>query len=141
MSIPRILVLCTGNSCRSQMAEGWLRHFSHGQAEVHSAGVLASRVNPRAIQVMAEAGVDISRHTSKHVDTLLDMSFDWVITVCDNAKEQCPFIAGATRTLHHAFHDPTFTVGSEEEILADFRRVRDEIREFCEVFLREHASR
>lgn len=137
MTVPRILVLCTGNSCRSQMAEGWIRHLSGGEVEVQSAGVLVSRVNPKAIQVMAEAGVDISQHTSKHVDSMMHRHFDWVITVCDNAKEQCPIFPGATRTLHHAFHDPTFTVGSEEEMLADFRRVRDEIREFCVEFLRD----
>lgn len=126
-----ILVLCTGNSCRSQMAEGWLRHFAKGKAAIYSAGVNPHAINPRAISVMAEAGVDISHHTSNHVDEYLDKNIDVVITVCDNAKEVCPVFPGKVKTIHHAFDDPSFTVGSDEEIMNDFRRVRDEIRTFA----------
>jgi len=135
-----ILVLCTGNSCRSQMAEGWIRHFAGDRAMVFSAGVSPHRVNPRAIAVMAEAGIDISHHTSNHVDEFLEKDIDIVLTVCDNAKETCPVFPKRVRTVHHAFHDPSFTVGTEEEILNDFRRVRDEIRAYAETFVQTIVS-
>ncbi len=135
-----ILVLCTGNSCRSQMAEGWLRHFAGSHATVHSAGVNPHGVNPRAVAVMAEAGIDISHHTSDHVDEFLEKEIDIVLTVCDNAREACPVFPRKVKTIHHAFHDPSFTVGTEEEIMNDFRRVRDEIRSFAESFIGQHVK-
>ncbi len=125
----RILILCTGNSCRSQMAEGFLKSFDP-RLEVHSAGTNPSeRVHPRAVQVMEEAGIDISRAYPKDVAMFTDQSFDYVITVCDNARETCPFFRGNVRHRRHiGFEDPAEAVGSEEEILAVFRRVRDEIK-------------
>lgn len=129
MSSPkkRVLVLCTGNSCRSQMSEGWLRHLLGDRVEVFSAGTIASFVHPRAIQVMGEAGVDISSHTSKSVESLKGMPFDLVVTVCDSAREACPVLPGAKRMVHHAFVDPVYA-GMGDDALPAFRRVRDEIR-------------
>lgn len=134
----RILILCTGNSCRSQMAEGFLKSFDPS-LEVFSAGTKAApRVHPKAVQVMAEAGVDLSRNHPKTVEQFLDRSFDYVITVCGNAKENCPvFIGSVTHRLHIGFDDPAEATGTEEEVLAVFRRVRDEIRERFAVFLKE----
>jgi arsenate reductase len=131
----KILFLCTGNSCRSQMAEGWARVLKGGEIEPYSAGVFAKKLDPRAVQAMAEAGVDISRQRSKHVSELGGVTFDYVITVCDNARESCPVFPGRTRTVHAGFDDPPFLArdaASEEEALAHYRRVRDEIREFIE---------
>lgn len=125
-----VLFLCTGNSCRSQMAEGWARHLKSDCIEAFSAGVLPHKVNERAIAIMAEAGVDISGHTSNHLDEYSGLEFDYVITVCNNAKEQCPLYPKKTRMVHHQFDDPSFVVGTEEQITAEFRRVRDEIRDF-----------
>ena len=133
-----ILVLCTGNSCRSQMAEGWLRSFAGDRATVYSAGVSPHPINPRAVAVMKESGIDISHHTSNHVDEYLDKKIDIVLTVCDNAKETCPVFPKNVRTIHHAFHDPSFTAGTEEEIMNDFRRVRDQIRSYAEHFVQTH---
>lgn len=126
----KLLVLCTGNSCRSQIAEGYLRHFGKGDLEVYSAGIETHGVNPRAIQVMKEDGVDISRHTSNHVDEYGDIKFDWVITVCDNAKENCPYFPGDVKRLHHNFPDPAKATGNEEQILNSFRSTRDLIKEY-----------
>ncbi|MCB0490273.1 MAG: arsenate reductase ArsC [Cyclobacteriaceae bacterium] len=126
----KVLVLCTGNSCRSQIAEGYLRHFGKGDLEVYSAGIETHGVNPRAIQVMKEDGVDISRHTSNHVDEYGDIKFDWVITVCDNAKENCPYFPGDVKRLHHNFPDPAKATGNEEQILNSFRSTRDLIKEY-----------
>lgn len=125
----RILILCTGNSCRSQMAEGILKSFDP-TLEVFSAGTQpAERVHPKAIQVMQEIGIDISAHQPKHVDQFLSDSFDYVITVCDNAKESCPvFMGRVDNRLHLGFEDPASAVGTEEEILACFREVRDKIK-------------
>jgi len=128
----RILFLCTGNSCRSQIAEGWANHLKGDVIEAYSAGIRPIGVNPKTIEVMAEAGVDISGHTSKHIDDLGGINFDCVVTVCDNAREQCPIFPGRTRHVHRAFDDPYFAAGSEEEILAVFRRVRDQIKAFVE---------
>jgi len=128
----KILILCTGNSCRSQMAEGFLKSFD-STMEVFSAGTNpSSQVHPKAVQVMAEVGVDISDGYPKQVDQFLDQSFDYVITVCDNAKETCPtFLGGVKEQLHIGFEDPAEATGTEEEVLAEFRRTRDEIkREF-----------
>ena len=126
----RILILCTGNSCRSQMAEGFLKSLDT-DLEVFSAGTSpATRVHPRAIAVMKEAGIDISTHSPKLVDQFLSLPFDYVVTVCDNAKEQCPVFSGTVkRRLHIGFDDPADAFGTDEEVMAEFRRVRDEIRD------------
>ncbi len=123
----RILVLCTGNSCRSQIAEGFFRHYGGSQVEIFSAGLEPKGVNPRAIQVMKEVGVDISRHTSDHLSKYLGQSFDYVITVCDNAAANCPVFPGAGAKMHWPFEDPAEAVGTEEQILSVFRRIRDDI--------------
>jgi arsenate reductase len=125
----RVLILCTGNSARSQMAEGLLRKESGEQFEVLSAGTKPSQVRPEAIDVMREVGIDISGHRSKSVDEFAGQSFDYVITVCDNAKQNCPFFPGKAERLHWSFTDPAEAQGTWEEKLAEFRRVRDQIRE------------
>jgi len=129
----RVLFLCTGNSCRSQMAEGWARHLQPDAIEAYSAGTAPTSLNPRAVQVMAEAGVDIRGQTSKHVDDLAGLKFDYLITVCGHADEQCPVLAGAQRRLHVGFDDPPRLAQSattEEQTLEPYRRVRDEIRDW-----------
>lgn len=126
-----VLVLCTGNSCRSQIAEGYLRYFHGEKAEVYSAGVETHGVNPRAISTMKEDGIDLSAHTSNHVDEYLSISFDLILTVCDHASERCPIFPGKAQRIHHNFTDPAKVIGTEEEIMAEFRRVREEIKEFC----------
>ena len=132
---PKVLFLCTGNSCRSQMAEGWTRHLKGDAIDVYSAGIAPHGVDPRAVAVMAEAGVDISGQQSKSVDDLGDVTFDYVVTVCDHANENCPFLPGPVKRLHCAFNDPprlAADAATEEEALAHYRRVRDEIRAFVE---------
>src|SRR5215472_15839313 len=124
----RVLILCTGNSARSQMAEGLLRYEGGDRFEVASAGVAPTRVRPEAIVVMKEIGIDISRHNSKLVAEFTNQKFDYVITVCDNANEQCPVFPGETKRIHWSFDDPATAKGGDEERLAVFRRVRDEIR-------------
>ncbi|HCC48727.1 MAG TPA: arsenate reductase [Elusimicrobia bacterium] len=129
----KILFLCTGNSCRSQMAEGWGKKLLSGKAEVFSAGTNPGTVDPQAIKVMAEAGVDISGHRSKHASEFKDVAFDLVVTVCDKARESCPVWFGKAEKLHKSFEDPPHLAKearSEEEALAHYRRVRDEIRDF-----------
>ena len=126
----KVLFLCTGNSCRSQMAEGWARHLKSDCIEAFSAGVNPHGVNERAVAIMAEAGVDISGHTSNHLDEYANLDFDYVITVCDNAKEHCPLYPKQTTMIHRMFEDPSFVIGTDEQITAEFRRVRDEIRDF-----------
>ena len=131
----KVLFLCTGNSCRSQMAEGWARHLKGDALEAHSAGIETHGLNPLAVRVMAEAGVDISRHRSKHVDELRDIPFDYVVTVCDHAHEHCPLFRGKAKVVHVGFDDPprlAKTAKTEDEALAHYRRVRDEIRAFVE---------
>jgi arsenate reductase len=135
----RILVLCTGNSCRSQIAQGYLQHFGGSAVEVLSAGVETHGVNPRAIAIMQEDGIDISRHTSNNVDEYRDLAFDHVITVCDNAKERCPWFPTTAQKHHRDFTDPAKVLGTEAEIMAAFRRVRDEIKDYCKVFIAQHA--
>ena len=125
-----VLFLCTGNSCRSQMAEGWARALLAGVVEAHSAGVEAHGLNPLAVRVMREVGVDISGQRSKQVDALHGLRPDVVVTVCDRAAEACPVFPGAPRMLHRDFHDPAPATGTEAEVLAVFRSVRDEIRDF-----------
>jgi arsenate reductase (thioredoxin) len=130
----RVLILCTGNSARSQMAEGLLREIGGGGFEVESAGVVASFVRPQAIRAMKEIGIDISGQRSKSVDEFSGREFDYVITVCDNAKENCPVFPGKTARIHWSFDDPAEEAGSEEEKMALFRRVRDEIKEKLDTF-------
>jgi arsenate reductase (thioredoxin) len=134
----KILVLCTGNSCRSQIAEGYLRHFAKEKAAVFSAGVETHGVNPRAIQTMKEDGIDISGHTSNNVNEYRDIEFDYVITVCDNAKERCPFFPSQAQKFHYNFPDPAKATGSEEEILQQFREVRNLIKKYSEDFVAQN---
>ncbi len=131
----RVLILCTGNSCRSQMAEGWLRHLAGDRFEVYSAGTHPTGLNPRAVKVMTELGIDISEQRSKSVDEFVEQAFDYVITVCDAARETCPVFPNAKTHLHWSFEDPAVARGSEEQILSVFRRVRDEIRARLEGFV------
>lgn len=135
MSRLRVLFLCTGNSCRSQMAEGWAKHLKSGAVDAYSAGTRPQGLNPLAVRVMAEAGVDISAHVSKRVDELNGPGFDLVVTVCGDAHENCPVFPGKTRVIHVGFDDPprlAASATSEEEALDHYRRVRDEIRAFIE---------
>jgi arsenate reductase (thioredoxin) len=131
----KVLFLCTGNSCRSQMAEGWARHLKGDQIEPYSAGIEAHGLNPDAERVMAEAGVDISGQCSKRVGELREVAFDYVVTVCDNAHESCPLFPGKVKVVHVGFDDPPRLAAdakTEDERLASYRRVRDEIRAFVE---------
>jgi arsenate reductase len=130
MKKPRVLILCTANSARSQMAEGLLRHDAGARVEVASAGTQPGRVRPEAIEVMREIGIDISAHRSKSVDEFADQSFDLVLTVCDSARETCPVYPGHGKRLHHAFTDPAAAGGTDENRLAAFRAVRDELRTY-----------
>jgi len=134
----KILVLCTGNSCRSQIAEGYLKHFAGDKAEVYSAGVETHGVNPRAIQTMKEDGIDISKHTSNNVNEYRDIDFDYVITVCDNAKENCPYFPTTAQRFHFNFPDPAKATGTPEEIMNEFRRVRDMIKDYSKEFIEKH---
>lgn len=131
----RVLILCTGNSARSQMAEGLLRNLAGDRFTVASAGVAPSHVRPEAIQVMRELSIDISGHRSKSVDEFLGKEFDYVITVCDNANEQCPVFPGKTKRIHWSFEDPAAAQGDETRRLAVFRRVRDQLNERLEDFI------
>ena len=132
-----ILVLCTGNSCRSQMAHGYLEYFAKGKAKVYSAGVETHGVNPKAIYFMQEDGIDISGHTSNNILEYTDVKFDFVITVCDHAKEVCPYFPTNAIMLHHNFEDPSKVNGTEEAIAASFRNVRNEIKEYCRKFVED----
>lgn len=136
----KILVLCTGNSCRSQMAEGYLRDFANGKAEIYSAGIETHGVNPNAIATMKEDGFDISQHTSNHLDEFRDIDFDFVITVCDHAKESCPHFTTRAKKFHQNFLDPAKAKGTEEEIKQKFRKIRDEIKTYCALFIRENLK-
>jgi arsenate reductase len=131
----KILILCTGNSCRSQIAHGYLQHFGGEQVEVYSAGIETHGVNPRAIATMQEDGIDISHHTSNHLNEYLHLPFDYIITVCDHAQEKCPVFPGHATRLHHNFPDPAKATGTEGEIRQKFREVRQEIKEYCEKFI------
>ncbi len=131
----KILVLCTGNSCRSQMAEGYFRHLAGQRFDVFSAGLEPSIVNPKAIKVMQEDGIDISSHTSKDVDRFIGQQFDYIITVCDNAKERCPFFPGQAERIHWSFEDPAAAQGTEAEVLSVFRKVRNQIKAKITQFL------
>jgi len=125
-------VLCTGNSCRSQIAEGYLRYFHNDVANIYSAGVETHGVNPRAIETMLADGIDISAHTSNHVDEYLEINFDLILTVCDHASERCPIFPSTAKRLHHNFPDPAKATGSEQEIQEAFAAVREEIKSFCQ---------
>jgi arsenate reductase len=133
-----ILVLCTGNSCRSQIAEGYLRHFAQGKAHVYSAGIETHGVNPKAIQVMAEDHINLSAHTSNHVDEYVSIPFDYVITVCDHAQEACPFFPGNAGRFHLNFPDPAKASGTPEQIINEFRQVRDMIKVYSANFVQTH---
>ncbi len=135
-----ILVLCTGNSCRSQIAEGYLRHFSEGRANVYSAGIETHGVNPKAIQVMREDHIDIAGHTSNHVDEYLSVPFDFVITVCDNAREACPFFPGNVQRFHYNFPDPARATGTPAEVMDEFRRVRDLVKSYTADFVARYIK-
>ncbi|MCE5328147.1 MAG: arsenate reductase ArsC [Planctomycetaceae bacterium] len=140
----KILFLCTGNSCRSQMAEGWARHLRGETIEPFSAGIESHGLNARTVAVMAEAGVDISHHRSKTLAEVMDVPFDYVVTVCANAHETCPVFPGQTRIVHVAFDDPpklARQAGTEEEAINCYRRVRDEIRDFVETLPQSLAKR
>lgn len=131
----KVLFLCTGNSCRSQMAEGWAKKLKGDVIKPYSAGIETHGLNPIAVKVMAEAGVDISSHRSKHLDEVKDIDFDYVVTVCDNAREHCPIFPGKTRLIHSGFDDPprlAENAKTEKEALDCYRRVRDEIKDFIE---------
>ena len=135
-----ILVLCTGNSCRSQIAEGYLRHFAGDKANIYSAGIEMHGVNPKAIEIMKRDGIDISGHTSNNVNEYLDIDFDFVITVCDNAKESCPYFPTRAVKLHKNFPDPAKATGTTDEVMDQFRIVRDMIKTYCEHFVNEHLK-
>jgi arsenate reductase len=128
----KVLFLCTGNSCCSQIAEGWARHLKNDVIDAYSAGIRPIGVSSRAIKVMAEAGVNISDHKSKHMDELKGIDFDYVVTLCDNVSEGCPVFRGEAKIIHKPFEDPYLAAGSEEIVLATFRKVRDQIKAFVE---------
>ncbi len=135
-----ILVLCTGNSCRSQIAHGYFEHFTDGRSvKVYSAGVETHGVNPRAILTMQEDGLDISEHTSNNIDEYFDVPFDYVLTVCDHAKERCPYFPTNAQTFHFNFPDPAKATGTEAEIMDAFRAVREEIKTFIHRFVQVHS--
>ncbi len=135
MEKKKVLVLCTGNSCRSQIAEGYLRYFAGTRADIYSAGVETHGVNPRAIATMQEDGMDISDHTSNNISEYQHIDFDFVITVCDNAKERCPFFPTRAKKFHQNFPDPAKATGTEEEIREQFRQVRRQIKDYCRHFI------
>ena len=134
----KILVLCTGNSCRSQIAEAYLRYFAKDKAEIYSAGIETHGVNAGAIATMKEDGLDISKHTSNNINEYTNIDFDFVITVCDNAKERCPFFSTKAKKFHHNFPDPAKATGTVEEILEQFRNVRQLIKDYCKQFVAEN---
>lgn len=136
----KILVLCTGNSCRSQLAEGFLRHFAGNSAEIYSAGMETHGVHPKAIAVMAEIGIDISGHTSNNMSEYSGIDFDYVITVCDHAKESCPYFPTKAKKVHQNFPDPAKTTGTEQEIMNAFWAVRQEISDYAQKFVAENLS-
>jgi arsenate reductase len=134
-----ILVLCTGTSCRSQIAHGFLAAMTAGKAHVYSAGVETHGVNPKAIATMKEIGIDISHHSSNNITEYLDVNFDYVITVCDNAKERCPYFPTKAVKLHYNFPDPAKAIGTEDEINKQFRSVRTMIKTYCEKFVEDYG--
>ncbi len=141
MKKERVLILCTGNSARSQMGEGLVRHEGGDRYEVFSAGTNPTQVRPEAVAVMGEIGIDISGHRSKSVDEFAGQPFDYVVTVCDNARESCPFFPAGTQRIHWSLEDPAVVAGGEEERLAGFRRIRDELRNRIQGFLTERQGK
>ncbi|MBL4654719.1 MAG: arsenate reductase ArsC [Bacteroidia bacterium] len=137
MNKKKILILCTGNSCRSQMVHGFLRKMGGEKIEVYSAGVETHGLNSKAVLVMQEAGIDISFHTSNHFDEYKSIDFDYMITVCDHAKELCPYFPSNAKIIHHDFSDPAVTDGTNDQILDEFRRVRDGIQKYCAKFIKD----
>ncbi|TGD82298.1 arsenate reductase ArsC [Hymenobacter wooponensis] len=135
-----VLVLCTGNSCRSQLMHGYLEQLLTSKAMVYSAGVETHGVNPKAIQVMQEDGVDISHHTSNHVDEYAQVPFSYVITVCDNAREACPVFPSSAVQLHHNFPDPAKATGTQDEVLGQFRSVRNQVKDYAQKFAQQYFS-
>ena len=135
-----ILVLCTGNSCRSQIAHGFLANMTAGKSHVYSAGVETHGVNPKAIATMKEIGIDISHHSSNNITEYLYVNFDYVITVCDNAKERCPYFPTKAVKLHYNFPDPAKAIGTEDEINEQFKSVRTMIKTYCEKFVEEYIN-
>jgi len=140
MEVKKILILCTGNSCRSQIAEGYMKYFAGEKAEVYSAGVETHGLNPRAIETMREDGIDISNHTSDHIDSYLHLHVDYIITVCDHAQERCPVFPSNAVQIHHNFPDPAKATGTEREIQQAFAAVRDQIKAFCRQFVSENIK-
>lgn len=136
----KILVLCTGNSCRSQIAHGYLQYFGGKEVAVYSAGVETHGVNPKAIETMNADGIDISNHTSNNVLEYQGIEFDYVITVCDNAKERCPYFPSKAIKFHYNFPDPAKAVGTEQEIQLEFERVRNLIKNYCQQFIIENIN-
>lgn len=136
----KILVLCTGNSCRSQMAHGYLAAMGGEKVEVYSAGVETHGVNPKAISIMADDGIDISRHTSNHVDEYRNIDFDFVITVCDHAKERCPWFPTTALLFHENFPDPAKATGTEEDVQKAFEHTRSLIKFYCGEFIEQHLN-
>lgn len=134
----KVLVLCGGNSCRSQMAEGYLKHFAGYKAEVFSAGIEAHGVNPNSVIVMREDGIDISGQTSNKMDDYKHISFDIVLTVCDNSVEKCPYFPTKAQKFHHSFPDPAKCKGTDKEVLNEFRKVRDLVKDYCRKFVEEN---
>ncbi len=140
MKKKNILVLCTGNSCRSQIAEGYLKYFLGDKAEVYSAGIETHGLNPYAVQIMNEDGIDIAMQTSNSIDDYISVKFDFVITVCDHAKENCPYFPTKAKIFHQNFPDPAKTTGTEEEIHRSFTVTRDCIKNYCKQFAEENLS-
>ena len=134
----KVLVLCTGNSCRSQIAEGYLRHFANDKADVYSAGVETHGVNPKAIAIMKEDNIDISNHTSNNIDKYRNIDFDFIITVCNNANERCPFFPTKAKKFHQNFPDPAKATGTDEKVKEQFRQVREQIKDYCKQFARKN---
>lgn len=137
MSKKNVLVLCTGNSCRSQMMHGYLQNLAGDKLNVYSAGVETHGLNPYAVKVLAEDGIDISGNTSNHVEEYKGVDFQYMITVCDHARETCPWFPGNAERIHHSFEDPSYAVGTEEEKLAAYRNTRDEIKDYVQQFIAE----
>lgn len=136
----KILVLCTGNSCRSQIAEGYLNYFAGDKAKIYSAGIEIHGVNPKAVEIMKRDGIDISKHTSNHIDEYMNIDFDYVLTVCDNAKESCPYFPSNAVKFHYNFPDPAKASGTEEEVMEQFRKVREMIKKYAQNFVNENLK-
>jgi arsenate reductase len=136
----KVLVLCTGNSCRSQLAEGYLRYYAKDKAEIYSAGIETHGVNPKAVEIMKRDGIDISSHTSNNVNEYIGIDFDFVITVCDNAKESCPYFPSNAIKFHYNFPDPAKAIGTEEQVMEQFREVRDMIKGYTHTFVKENLN-